>query len=261
LSSIAKNFEKYEFEFITFVYKRTVSEFATNGVTGKVIMAFYSDATDVPPVNKQQIMDTEPEQDCMPCENMRLSVPREILQKFNDAHFVRPGAQPANTDLKTFDIGTLFVACQGTAANTAVGELHVEYALKLRVPVLEANLPLGPNAGAISTVSGTVASPFLTPSGISGNIGISQALTVLTFTGLVIGQEYQVSYFGSSAQTVTTGTYVGWTEKNFLVGNGATSFAGLTLVATAQTASLAITLGGAIAVANLTIANVNGISL
>jgi len=137
LARIAQNFEKYEFESLEFVYKREVSEFAPNGVTGKVIMSFDADASDAPPTTKQQMEDTVPHSDCMPCENMRLRVPRAMLQRLNDAHYVRSGPQPANTDLKTYDVGNLYVACQGTAANTVVGELHVEYALRLRIPVLE----------------------------------------------------------------------------------------------------------------------------
>lgn len=247
LAKIAQCFEKYEFEFLRFIYKREVSEFATNGVTGKVIMSFDSDATDAAPTTKQMMLDTDPHADGMPCESFFMDIPRSILKKFNDAHFVRPGAQPANTDLKTYDIGTLNVACQGTAANTVVGELHVEYALRLRVPVLEAGVGTSGSA-VMQTTTGTVASPLLAGvTATNGSLALSQALTILTVTGLVVGSEYLVSYACSGVDGVTFGTLVGWTSKTYLgPGNGGgTSFNQGTFLATASTASLAITLGGA----------------
>ena len=159
LSNIARNFEKYEFEMLEFIYKREVSEFAANGQAGKVIMAFDPDAADPAFHNKQQMEDNDPHTDCMPCENMVMRVPLDMLQRLNDAHFVRPGLQPAGTDIKTYDVGNLYVACQGTAANTAVGELHVHYRLRLRQPVL-----IGPQGNGV-LVSGGGALAAATPFG------------------------------------------------------------------------------------------------
>jgi len=138
LATVAQRFEKYQFEYLEFYYKREVSEFATDGQVGKVIFSFDSDATDAAPNSKQQMEDTDPHADCMPSENLpRFAIPKEILQGPHDAFYVRPGAQPAFTDLKTYDIGVLNVATQGILHNVAVGELHVRYKVKLSIPVLE----------------------------------------------------------------------------------------------------------------------------
>jgi len=252
LSRIAANFEKYEFEFLDFVYKREVSEFASNGQTGKVIMSFDSDATDSAPTTKQQMEDTDPHADCMPCENMRLSVPQDILRKFNDAHFVRPGAQPANTDLKTYDIGTLNVACQGTAANTAVGELHVEYALRLRVPILE---NVFQSSGVVVNATGT-GTATATPLGTQANIAIGGNLVasatsagVVTLQNLVIGSEYSVTTGGKGAASFTPAAYgslVGLTLVNDFHDGATTPLSWMsTFTATATTGSftVAVTIG------------------
>jgi len=67
LSTIAKQYEKYVIERLAFIYKKEVSEYATAGQTGKVIMSVDYDAADAPPATKQQQEDTIPHADAMPC--------------------------------------------------------------------------------------------------------------------------------------------------------------------------------------------------
>lgn len=244
LSAIAERFEKYEFEFLDFVYKREVSEFATNGVTGKVIMSFDSDASDPAPSTKQQMEDTDPHADCMPCENMRLRIPQNLLKKLNDAFFVRPAAVPSGGDIKTYDIGTLNVACQGTAANTAVGELHVEYALRLRVPVLENRNVL---ASTITNDVGTgiaTGNIFGSTQTVLGDLVSSAGASNLSLKNLDVGAEYVIAYqmttTGGSVPGVWT-TPVGCTIKTQSAaaggGFGVVNWC-LTITATATTASI-----------------------
>jgi hypothetical protein len=145
LSTIAGRFEKYRFDYLEFYYKREVSEFATNGQVGKVIMSFDTDASDAPPATKQQMEDTDPHVDALPSENMRLVIPRKMLQNQLDSHYVRPGALPGSADVKTYDVGNLNVATIIIANNVAVGELHVRYRVELSIPVLENAGGLGPS--------------------------------------------------------------------------------------------------------------------
>jgi len=244
LARIAQNFEKYEFESLCFVYKREVSEYASNGQTGKVMMWFDGDPSDPAPVNKQQMEDSEPHDDCMPCENMRLEVPPVMLKRLNDAHFVRPGTQPANTDLKTYDVGVLNVACQGTAANTAVGELHVEYALRLRDPILTST---NYGVGILSGATGTSANTIATSSAASGGLQLSSAGAVVTATPLVIGGEYYCSFVATanSNTTVAFAAVTGCTAKTnpLQQASGATPGA-WTFTANAVSATFSVTLNG-----------------
>jgi len=135
-NSVAKNYQKYRFEYLEFYYKRAVSEFATAGTTGKVMLFFNPDASDGPPSNKQQIEDSMCHKDGMPCENIRLVVPKGMLQKLNDAYFIRAAGIPGNTDIKTYDIGSFHIATQGITANDEIGELHVRYKVKVLIPVI-----------------------------------------------------------------------------------------------------------------------------
>jgi hypothetical protein len=136
-STLAKNFEKYEFEFLEFYYKREVSEFATNGQVGKVILSFDSDASDGPPANKQTVEDSDPHVDGMPSENISLVIPPRMLKRLNDAHYVRIAGLPGATDIKTYDVGNFYVSTQGILNAVEVGELHVRYRVRLSIPVLQ----------------------------------------------------------------------------------------------------------------------------
>jgi hypothetical protein len=146
---IAALYEKYDFEFLEFYYRREVSEYASNGQVGKVILSFDYDASDAAPTTKQQVEDTEPHVDGMPCVE-RLGLTIDCRQARNqDSKYVRPGSQPANTDIKTYDIGTLYVSTQGCTNTTNIGELRVRYRCRLHVPVLEAAGSAQP--GALNT--------------------------------------------------------------------------------------------------------------
>jgi len=133
-SKIASLFEKYKFLMLEFYYKREVSEFATNGQTGKVMLSFDYDASDAFPTNKQQVMDTIPHVDSMPCaENIFLRID---CSKF-DWLYVRPGLQATNTDIKTYDCGQFFQTTQGCASSALIGELHVRYRCLVQTPILD----------------------------------------------------------------------------------------------------------------------------
>jgi len=138
LSKQAVQWEKYRFNYLEFYYQREVSEFATAGTTGKVILGVDYDASDAPPSTKQQMEDTDPRVDGMPSDNIRLMLGARKMHALYPTLFVRPGGLPGSTDIKTYDAGNFNIATQGLAANTAtVGELRVRYSVTLSVPVLE----------------------------------------------------------------------------------------------------------------------------
>lgn len=139
LSKQAKQWEKYHFEYLEFYYKREVSEYAPNGSSGKVIMSVDFDANDPPPSSKQQMEDSDPHVDGMPCENQRLFLRANQIHSLYPTLFVRDTTLPVgNIDLKTYDVGQLHVATQGNAnTGTQVGELRVRYRVRFSVPVLE----------------------------------------------------------------------------------------------------------------------------
>jgi hypothetical protein len=192
-SKIALLYEKYSFEYLEYYYKREVSEFSTNGQAGKVMLSFDYDASDSPPGGKQQVEDTNPHIDGMPCiETIRLRIDCAALKK-QPSVYVRPGLLPANTDVKTYDCGNLYVSTQGNVNTTVVGELRVRYKCCLRTPILENGVtttgsagaqmlilssPLGETAGA-TTVYNTLFASATSPIVLANGIGASIASTGL----------------------------------------------------------------------------------
>lgn len=147
-AKIAGLYEKYRFSQLEFYYRREVSEFSTNGAAGKVMLSCDYDASDSPPTTKQQVEDTVPHADGMPCtERITLRLDCRAMSR-QDSMYVRPGVQPVNTDIKTYDAGIFYVSTYGCANTSVVGELRVRYRCELMVPVLE-----NVSNGATGTVS------------------------------------------------------------------------------------------------------------
>jgi len=240
LSTIAKNFESYRFRKLRFCYETE----APSSLGGSLVVALDYDATDVAPATKQQAMAYRGSVRSALWEPCCHSSILEDLNK-QKSYFVRPAAQPANTDIKTYDTGNLFVCTQNvTTASAVCGELYVEYDVDLLTPVYEG--PTGGSSGGLSSTTATVASPLLAATAVSGNtIGLSAALTVVTMTSLAVGGEYLLMYSCTADVTVSFGTYTGCTLKTALAGNGESYTLCATVTATASTASIAITAGGA----------------
>jgi len=196
MSKIASLFERYVFEKLEFYYRREVSEFATNGQAGKVLLSVDYDASDAPPTTKQQVEDTVPHVDGMPCiEEMVVHCdPRELLGFAISGRYVRPGAQPFGTDIKTYDAGNLFVSTYGNTNTSVIGELRVRYRCRMLVPVLESGNSssgqpgsqllmtsvLGGETAAATTVAGLAFASSTNPVIIANNIG-----AVVASTGLI----------------------------------------------------------------------------
>jgi hypothetical protein len=134
----AKQWEKYEFEKLEFYLKPEVTQYTTNANSGKVILSFDADASDPPPFNKQEAEDVMLMADGMSYQTVNLNIPKFILQSHHDSFYVRPGNLPGGSDIKTYDLGNLFVSTigQGGAVPNMM-ELRVRYTCRLMIPILE----------------------------------------------------------------------------------------------------------------------------
>jgi hypothetical protein len=159
LSLMAPQWEKYTFNMLEFYFKREVSEFATAGSAGKVIFSADFDASDAPPTTKQQMEDSVPHADSMPCENLVLRLPKNQMHVNSLAKYVRPGGLPGNADIKTYDVANLHVATQGIPSNAEIGELRVRYSCTFSVPVLDSTTAVAANnnLALLSSAAGTAA--------------------------------------------------------------------------------------------------------
>jgi len=134
----ALQWEKYEFLDLEFYLKPEVTQYTTNANSGKVVLSFDSDATDAPPATKQESEDILPMADGMSYQTVNLRIPKFILNSHLDSFYVRTGNLPGGSDIKTYDLGNLFVSTMGQgAAVPNMMELRVRYKCKLMIPILE----------------------------------------------------------------------------------------------------------------------------
>ncbi len=159
LSRVAVNYESYAFSALCFEYGTE----APSSLGGTLVLSVDYDASDPAPVSKQQAMAYRSSVRSAPWKECEHSSLPEDLKK-SKTNFVRPGAQPPNTDIKTYDIGNLFVATQNATTSAATcGELWVSYDVTLMTPVYENGGGLVPVGGFIGSVGGagcTPANPF-----------------------------------------------------------------------------------------------------
>jgi len=117
-------------------YKREVSEYATAGTTGKVLISFDTDPHDSPPATKQQVEDTDIRVDGMPSENFSLRIPAARANGWKPKN-VRIGNLPGSADIETYDGGNLYISTYGNAATTVMGEIRIRAKFRFSVKVLE----------------------------------------------------------------------------------------------------------------------------
>lgn len=197
LSTVAQNFETYNFRALRFTYN-PVS--ATN-VGGSVLLAIDYDASDAPPVTYQQAFSMQ--------ESVRQNVwaPIEhtcrkdnLLKRLN--RYVRTGNVPLSGDPNLYDTGNMYMISQGvTSTNIMIGELMVEYIVELRTPQ--------PGAGILPIVGGrwsgagtlTDTNPFGTaPTSNSGTSGYKvNGSSTVTITN----QGWYVLYIRLTGTSVT----------------------------------------------------------
>ncbi len=280
LSKLAALYEKYRFLYFEFYYAREVTEFANNGQAGKVMLHLDTNSSDSPPSSKNQVLDTYPHVDGMPCEYLCLSLDTPLLRSKTDAFFVRPGPLPGGSDIKTYDLGILYASTNGNTTTTTVGELRVRYAVELLIPVLESSTvapinyrltnflstgaaePAGANGVLKQMLLATVNTNGLGLTNTAGLIVLPVGNYEITGSALATGSGLVITYL--QVQLFVNGVAVnppafnsvGTTPTNFLsagdswfvTSNGATTVA---LDATVGYASGSVSLNGSLTIQSI----------
>lgn len=267
-SQVAGLFEKWTTARAQFYYKPLVSAFATNGQAGKIMLSFDYDASDLAPLSKQQVEATVPHADCMPYQTCSVNLnPRQLNGQ--DSKYVRPGAQPSNTDIKTYDGGVLYVSTAGNAATTVIGELRVRYTFHFHVPILEAPFGIGLlQAHIVESPAASAAAAGNAFLGTSGGVlrsgsTLNSVCTGNTFTLPTVGNYIVAAVFNGSVTATATFTpgsnitgvtlFVDSTTSSETVANGSsqTSWTGVYSVSAAGTsAANTVTISGLTALAS-----------
>lgn len=146
LSQQAGSWERYQFESLEAYYIPIVSQYATNGQSGKVILNLDYDATDSPPTSKREAMDSAPAESAMPYEGVALKARPSELRGSVPHHYVRARNLAPSEDRRFYDAALLNVSTEGNQDGSAIGELHFRGVVTFNVQVLEADGGSGPVA-------------------------------------------------------------------------------------------------------------------
>jgi hypothetical protein len=198
LSTVAMRFEKYKFHNLKFLYD---PESSTAGA-GCLMMAVDFDASDVAPITKTQMMSYAGATKAAPWISSMNDV-RAAWDKTIGHRFVRNGSNPSGTDIKLYDVGTLYIATSGVAS-ALLGDLYVEYDVSLITPQTQS--AIGGSIVANGSISASAifgATPI-----ILGSLPCSVSVNSFTFN--IVGK-YVVSMAmtGTTSNNVLTGTATG----------------------------------------------------
>lgn len=194
LAAIARNFQQYKFKGLIFEFKSTSANAlnSTNTALGTVALAmqYQSDCANFN--NKNQLLNEMWSVDGKPSENVLLPVECDPSMTTIPLLYTRSAAQPANSDLKMYDLGKVTIATVGSQAAAVIGELWVSYEVELQKPQLYAGLAIGSETAHYSLVP-TSAAPLSTPAKYLDNIGLTLTANSITFPVSAQGK-YLVTY-------------------------------------------------------------------
>lgn len=206
LSSIARNYESYVFKQLHFHYETSVS----TTTAGTVMLAVDYDASDDAPSSKQALMGYAQAQRSAPWQECAFNCRAGDLHKFSSERYVRDDVPPVG-DIKTYDVGNLFLATQGNASDAVLGELYVSYVVELKTPQIHQTLIVAPVLRTLVVRSGTDNTSMFggNPTYSTSPFTPTTSATGFDLTGLTIGATYCVSFgaygtgMSGASQTVT----------------------------------------------------------
>jgi hypothetical protein len=245
LSQIAQRYEKYRIRKLRYTFE-TISP--TTSV-GSIMLVPDFDADDLAPTSKTQALSYKSSVRTQLWERIALDVKKEDLSALPQ-YYIRPGTV-SNIDVKTYDVGNLFVCSSGAVASVIVGELWVEYEVELIAPTIQSYDAIVNPTGAVvlnSTFTGANNNQLfgdLSARVIKNNsipITISPDGTYVTFNSyfkgilMILIQWTAAMTYGPSAFSVVTTGSISYAYDNQVVNNSVDVTMGDIFV-TAQTAS------------------------
>lgn len=135
----ASKFTEWKAEYCEFYFASTVSGYATQGTTGRVILACDYSALNGAPTTLQQAealhMEFGKPIGKGTSDQVRLKLDARILNR-SDPKYLRTAAVGGHSDIRLFDGGNLWFVTSGCQNADQIGELRVRYKFKVRLPNL-----------------------------------------------------------------------------------------------------------------------------
>jgi hypothetical protein len=160
-SQVFKAFEEYEIQGMVLEFKTNSGSVTTGPGLGNVGIATAYDPLDPPFANKQQFMNYEGACSSVPSESFFHGVECQPQQTTVSHRYIRDGPIPANSDLRLYDWGTVYVMTNGNPSAAVLGELWISYQIEVFKPKFTTALD---NAAGFdkwgATVGISAAAPF-----------------------------------------------------------------------------------------------------
>ena len=207
LAQVAQNFDEYEFLQMVWEYRSTTTDIgsSTTGQCGTIIMATNYNSASAPFSDKGQMMEYAHAHSCKVTEHMVHGVECDPTKNaMSPILFTRSNPVVSGQDLKTYDLGLFQLAIANSPpayTNLPIGELWVEYSVRLRKPKLFATRGLDISKDLYYTSSNITSCNFLSPFGTSSNTLFLSAQQNNIGCQVVPGVKY--SYVSSSTTTAT----------------------------------------------------------
>lgn len=243
LSGQAQYYNEYQFKRLGFRFE--TEKAAT--LSGKVMFAFNPDAADAAPGSKQEMLEFEDKAADVLWKAFRLDVPVR-RRALGEELYVRAGALAANLDIKDYDLGNLWVATQGMADTSAVGELYVEYTIELISPIVSLSALATATSATIVGNGAADGSHFGTSPTITGGLDVTATVNTMTFnrvgtyllagadTGTGMNTSYVPAFSGTASTANLNGSGYGISNNAGNAGTVANWAALVTVTARGQTA-------------------------
>lgn len=209
LSQETVGFESYVVESMSFEFV----PFISSAADGTLVLCVDYDAADSAPSNRQQALNLAEAVSGQVWSSNVLHCGKRNTHKMVTERYLRSGALASNLDVKTYDVGKLYVITEGAESGKLIGDLYVDYKIRLRTSQFNTGSMASVNSqmtfdlvlGGILTVntaastifpvlasSGSSAPYTRTPFVVSGNVtGLVSTNDNATLAGLISGS---VSY-------------------------------------------------------------------
>jgi len=211
LYATANQYESYHFRNLHYIYEPACS----TSTAGTVMLAVDYDAIDAAPGTKSQVMTYHGAVRSSVWEEVRYVALHSNLDKYK-TRYTRSAALVANQDIKTFDVGNLFVCTALCAGTSNIGELYVEYEVELQTPQQNPIAGITIGSAILNSSAGFAQNlPFGTNLAVSSQIGSVFSVSSQTITANAPIQCIFNIYYGTSgsggvtwsAPTLSNATY------------------------------------------------------
>lgn len=177
LSSVALRYERYSFKKLCFHYEPRCS----TATAGTIILALDYDAADSAPESKQDVLSYHNKADSAAWQSCKTFVDGPVARN-RGSLFTRAGALGAGVDIKTYDLGNLYVCASGHADATVCGELYVDYEVELMIPQVQNSLLAGGFTASAGLAAGALIGTDLAANSILANLIDVTATSASTLT-------------------------------------------------------------------------------